>query len=92
VPELPDLDHLSRAEKDAPIRALCQRLEAVQRRIAEREARLADPGKTPEKPSMRRRKARRRTDRRRPGAPRRAEAVWAAKAAALRWPGIPTKQ
>jgi hypothetical protein len=86
VPELPDLDHLSRAEKDAPIRALCQRLEAVQRRIAEREARLAKPGKTPDKPSMRRREARRPTGRRRPGAPRRAEA------AAVRRPAIPTKQ
>jgi transposase len=48
VPELPNLDHLSHAEKDALIRALWQRLEAAERRIAELEARLADPGKTPD--------------------------------------------
>jgi len=46
VPELPNLDHLSHAEKDALIRALWQRLEAAERRIAELEARLGEPGKT----------------------------------------------
>ena len=52
MPELPDLDHLSHAEKDALIRALFQRLEAAERRIAELEARLAEPGKTPDNSSL----------------------------------------
>jgi transposase len=52
VPELPNLDHLSHAEKDALIRALWQRLEAAERRIAELEARLAGPGKTPDNSSL----------------------------------------
>lgn len=50
--EFPDLDHLSHAEKDALIRALWQRLEAAERRIAELEARLAEPGKTPDNSSL----------------------------------------
>jgi transposase len=52
VPALPNLDHLSHAEKDALIRALWQRLEAAERRIAELEARLAEPGKTPDNSSL----------------------------------------
>jgi transposase len=52
VPELPNLDHLSHAEKDALIRALWQRLEAAERRIAELEARLAEPGKTADNSSL----------------------------------------
>jgi transposase len=52
MPELPDLDHLSHAEKDALIRALWQRLEAAERRIADLEARLAEPGKTPGNSSL----------------------------------------
>jgi hypothetical protein len=44
VPELPNLDHLSHAEKEALIRALCQRLAVAERRIAELEARFAEPG------------------------------------------------
>jgi transposase len=52
VPELPNLDHRSHAEKDALIRALWQRLEAAERRIAELEARLAEPGKTPDNSSL----------------------------------------
>src|SRR3954447_19850988 len=50
--QLPNLDHLSHAEKDALIRALWQRLEAAERRIAELEARLAEPGKTPDNSSL----------------------------------------
>ena len=52
MPELPNLDHLSHAEKDALIRALFQRLEAAERRIAELEALLARPGKTPDNSSL----------------------------------------
>lgn len=52
MPELPNLNHLSHAEKDALIRALWQRLEAAERRIAELEARLAEPGKTPDNSSL----------------------------------------
>ena len=52
MPELPNLDHLSHAEKDGLIRALWQRLEAAERRIAELEARLAEPGKTPDNSSL----------------------------------------
>jgi hypothetical protein len=40
VPHLPDLSQLSDAEKDGLIRALMQRLEAAERRIAELEAKL----------------------------------------------------
>jgi len=52
VPEFADLDHLSHAEKDALIRALWQRLETAERRIADLEARLAEPGKTPNNASL----------------------------------------
>jgi transposase len=52
VPELPALDHLSHAEKDALILALWRRLEAAERCIAELEAMLADPGKTPDNSSL----------------------------------------
>src|SRR6476646_4199830 len=52
VTQLPNLDHLSHAEKDALIRALWQRLEAAERRIAELEARLAEPGKTLDNSSL----------------------------------------
>ncbi len=52
MPKLPNLDHLSHAEKNALIRALWQRLEAAERRIAELEARLAEPGKTPDNSSQ----------------------------------------
>jgi len=52
VPQLPNLDHLSHAEKDALIRALWRRLEAAERRIVELEARLAEPGKTPDNSSL----------------------------------------
>jgi transposase len=52
VLQLPDLDHLSHAEKDALIRTLGQRLEAAERRIGELEARLGEPGKTPDNSSL----------------------------------------
>jgi transposase len=52
MPPLPNLDHLSHAEKDALIRAQWQGLEAAERRIAELEARLGEPGKTPDNSSL----------------------------------------
>jgi transposase len=52
MPSLPDLDHLSHAEKDALIWALWARLEAAEQRIVELEARLGEPGKTPDNSSL----------------------------------------
>jgi transposase len=52
VPQLPDLNGLSHAEKDALIRALWQRLEAAEQRIAELEAKLGKPSKTPDNSSL----------------------------------------
>jgi transposase len=52
VPQLPDLNDLSHAEKDALIRALWQRLEAAERRIVELEARVGEPSKTPDNSSL----------------------------------------
>ena len=80
MPELPNLNHLSHAEKDALIRTLWQRLEAAERRIAELEARLAEPGKTPDNSSLQ------------PSLPDRAKAVWIAGAAVVRWRCFPTKR
>ena len=50
--QLPDLNYLSDAEKDALIRALWQRLDAAERRIAELEAKLGEPPKTPDNSSV----------------------------------------
>jgi transposase len=52
VLQLPDLNYLSDAEKDALIRALWQRLDAAERRIAELEAKLGEPPKTPDNSSV----------------------------------------
>jgi transposase len=52
VPQLPNLDRLSHAEKDTLIRSLYQRLETAERRIADLERRLGDPGKTPDNSSL----------------------------------------
>ena len=52
MPQLPDLSHLSHAEKDALIRALWERLEAAERRMADLEARLSEPSKTPGNSSL----------------------------------------
>ena len=52
MPQLLNLDHLSNAEKDTLIRSLYQRLEAAERRIADLEARLDGPGKTPDNSSL----------------------------------------
>ena len=92
MPALPNLDHLSHAEKDALIRALWQRLEAAERRIAELEARLAESGKTPDNSSLPPSKVRSRTSRRKPSVPDRAKAAWVAGAAVVRWRCFPTKR
>ena len=50
--QLPDLDHLSHAEKDALIRALWAQVQNLTTRVADLEARLAEPSKTPDNSSL----------------------------------------
>ena len=50
--QLPDLRHLSHAEKDALILALWAQVQALSGRVAELEARLSDPTKTPDNSSL----------------------------------------
>ena len=50
--QLPDLSQLSQTEKDALIVALWRRLQAAERRIAELEAKLGEPPKTPDNSSL----------------------------------------
>jgi transposase len=52
VPQLPDLDLLSHAEKDTLIRALWAQVQALTARIAALEAKLAEPSKTPDNSSL----------------------------------------
>jgi transposase len=52
VPGLPDLNHLSHAEKDALIRALWAQVQSLTARVAALEARLGEPGKTPDNSSL----------------------------------------
>ena len=52
MPALPDVTQLTHAEKDTFILALWQRLEEAERRIAELEAKLAEPPKTPNNSSL----------------------------------------
>jgi transposase len=52
VPQLPDLAHLSHPEKDALIRALWAQVQSLTARIADLEARLGEPGKTPDNSSL----------------------------------------
>ncbi len=49
--ELPDLSYLTHAEKDALIRALWAQVQALAARVAELEARLGAPPKTPDNSS-----------------------------------------
>jgi transposase len=52
MPQLPGLSRLSHAEKDTLIRALFQRLEAAERRIAALEAKIGELPKTPDNSSL----------------------------------------
>jgi transposase len=52
VPELPDLDHLSHAEKDTLIRALWAQVQSLAARVADLEAKLAEPGKNQDNSSL----------------------------------------
>ncbi len=50
--QLPDLDHLSHAEKDALIRALWLQVQSLTARVAALEAKLNEPSKTPDNSSL----------------------------------------
>jgi transposase len=52
VPQLPDLNHLSHAEKDALIRALWAQVQGLTARVGELEAKAGEPGKTPDNSSL----------------------------------------
>ena len=52
VTQLPDLSHLSHAEKDALIRALWAQVQSLTARVTALEARLGAPGKTPDNSSL----------------------------------------
>ena len=85
----PDLTKLTEAEKDALILTLWAQVQTLTARVAELEARLSQPPKTPGNSSLRRPRETRRTGRRRPSAPGRARAAWAGWAVAARWPRNP---
>jgi hypothetical protein len=52
VSQLPNLNHLSHAEKDALILAIWAQVQALSARIMELEAKLGDPPKTPDNSSL----------------------------------------
>jgi transposase len=52
VSDLPDLSHLSHAEKDALIGALWAQVRSLTARIEALETRLSEPGKTPDNSSL----------------------------------------
>jgi transposase len=52
VPELPDLNHLSHAEKDVLIHALWAQVQSLTARVAALEVRLGEPAKTPDNSSL----------------------------------------
>jgi transposase len=52
VPQLPDLNRLSHAEKDALIRALWTQLQSLTAQVASLEAKLSEPSKTPDNSSL----------------------------------------
>ena len=52
MPQLPDLNRLSHAEKDALIRALWTQLQSLTAQVASLEAKLSEPSKTPDNSSL----------------------------------------
>src|SRR5277367_719676 len=50
--ELPDLSHLTHDERDALIRALWAQVQVLTARVAELEAKLGEPPKTPDNSSV----------------------------------------
>ena len=52
MPELPDLNHLSHAEKDVLIHALWAQVQSLTARVAALEVRLGEPAKTPDNSSL----------------------------------------
>jgi transposase len=52
VPQLPDLNHLSHAEKDALIHALWAQVQSLTARVAALEAKLNEPSKSPDNSSL----------------------------------------
>ena len=52
MPQLPNLDTLSHAEKDALIRALWAQVQSLTARVTSLEAKLGEPGKTPDNSSL----------------------------------------
>jgi transposase len=52
VPQLPDLNHLSHAEKDALIHGLWAQVQSLTARVAALEARLGEPSKNPDNSSL----------------------------------------
>jgi transposase len=52
VPQLPDLNHLSHAEKDVLIRELWTQVQSLTARVAALEAKLNEPSKTPDNSSL----------------------------------------
>ena len=90
--ELPDLSHLSHAEKDALIRALWAQVQSLTARVAALEARMGEPSKTPDNSNLPPSKGQK------PNKPENAKRVgpaWAAlaaRAAAVRWHAIPTRR
>jgi hypothetical protein len=52
VPQLPDLNHLSHAEKDALIHALWGQVQNLTARVAALEAKLYEPSKNPDNCSL----------------------------------------
>ena len=92
VPELPDLNHLSHAEKDALIRAFWAQVQSLTARVAALEARLGEPGKTPDNSSLPPSRGQKPTSRRRSSVLDRARAALAAKEAVALWPAILTRR
>ena len=93
MPQLPNLSQLSHAEKDALILALFARLEALNGAVAALEAKL---GRTAEDPGQFQPAAIEGAEAQPGGESRdvvaRARAVWAARAAVVRWPAIPMRR